>query len=56
MDEGTYEQIRYEVAERVATITLDRAERRNAVTYPMLDDLVPDLVVRPHVHSAPRRA
>src|SRR5678815_3870294 len=28
----TYDEIRYEVAERVATITLARAERRNAWT------------------------
>jgi len=34
------EPIRYEVAHRVATVTLDRPERRNAVTYPMLEALV----------------
>ena len=35
-----YDEIRYEVAERVATVTLDRPVRRNAVTYPMLDELL----------------
>jgi enoyl-CoA hydratase/carnithine racemase len=35
-----YDQIRYEVANRIATVTLHRPERRNAVTYPMLEELL----------------
>jgi enoyl-CoA hydratase/carnithine racemase len=34
------EHIRYAVVDRVATITLDRSEARNAVTYRMLEDLL----------------
>jgi enoyl-CoA hydratase/carnithine racemase len=34
------DHIRYKVRDRVAVITLDRAERRNTVTYPMLDRLL----------------
>ena len=40
MHDGRYDQIQYEVVERVATITLDRTARRNAVSYPMLDELL----------------
>ena len=40
MGAAVYHEIRYEVADRVATITLDRAARRNAVTYRMLDELL----------------
>jgi enoyl-CoA hydratase/carnithine racemase len=32
--------IRYEVAERIATITIDRPEKRNAMTYAMLAELI----------------
>ena len=35
-----YEHIRYEVADRVATVTLDRPDARNAMTYGMLEDLL----------------
>lgn len=35
----TYEFIRYEVQDPVATITLDRPEKLNALTYPMLAEL-----------------
>jgi|TARA_Y100000310_G_scaffold324577_1_gene386581 enoyl-CoA hydratase len=31
----SHENIRYEIEDRVATITIDRPERRNAMTYPM---------------------
>ncbi len=34
------EFIRYEVRDRVATITIDRAEKRNAMTYAMLGDFI----------------
>jgi 2-(1,2-epoxy-1,2-dihydrophenyl)acetyl-CoA isomerase len=33
------EQVHYDVTDGIATITLDRPERRNALTYPMLDAL-----------------
>lgn len=36
----TYRTIAYDVADRVVTITLDREERRNTVTYEMLDELL----------------
>ena len=36
----TYNTIRYEVADRVLTITLDRPEHRNTVTYETLDELI----------------
>ncbi len=36
----SYETIRYEVADRVATITLDRPERLNAFNTTMLDELI----------------
>src|SRR4030042_4363617 len=36
---GTMPHVLYEVADRVATITLNRQARRNALTGPMLDDL-----------------
>jgi enoyl-CoA hydratase/carnithine racemase len=36
----TYDDIRYSVADRVATVTLDRPEQRNTVTYRMIEDLV----------------
>ena len=32
--------VRYEVRDRIATITLDRAEKRNAMTYAMLGDFI----------------
>ena len=32
--------IRYEVADRIATITIDRPEKRNAMTYAMLAELI----------------
>ncbi len=32
--------VRYEVKDRIATITLDRAEKRNAMTYAMLGDFI----------------
>ena len=32
--------IHYEVADRIATITIDRAEKRNAMTYAMLADFI----------------
>jgi enoyl-CoA hydratase/carnithine racemase len=35
-----FNTIRYDVADRVLTITLDRPERRNTVTYEMLDELL----------------
>jgi enoyl-CoA hydratase/carnithine racemase len=35
-----FQEIRYEVADRVATITLDRPERLNAFTPTMLDELI----------------
>lgn len=35
-----YEQITYEVADRVATITLNRPERLNAFTHPMADEII----------------
>lgn len=35
-----YEQILYEVADRVATITLNRPERLNAFTHPMADEII----------------
>jgi enoyl-CoA hydratase/carnithine racemase len=34
------DDIRYEVTDRVATVTLDRAELRNTVTYRMIEDLI----------------
>ncbi|MGE0385244.1 MAG: enoyl-CoA hydratase-related protein [Gammaproteobacteria bacterium] len=34
-----YEHIRYEVAERIATVTLNRPERLNAVSFRMIDEL-----------------
>jgi enoyl-CoA hydratase/carnithine racemase len=33
-------QVRYDVADGVATVTIDRPERRNTVTYPVLDELL----------------
>jgi enoyl-CoA hydratase/carnithine racemase len=33
-------EVRYEVADAVATITIDRPERRNTVTYAVLDELL----------------
>ena len=36
----TDEYIRYEVADHVATITIDRPEKRNAMTYAMLGDFI----------------
>jgi enoyl-CoA hydratase/carnithine racemase len=36
----TYQTIRYDVADSVLTITLDRPEHRNTVTYEMLDELI----------------
>jgi len=33
----TTEHIRYDVTDSIATITIDRPEKRNALTYPMLD-------------------
>ncbi|HSS08341.1 MAG TPA: enoyl-CoA hydratase-related protein [Acidimicrobiales bacterium] len=35
-----YQQIRYEVNGRVLTLTIDREEQRNTVTYQMLDELL----------------
>jgi enoyl-CoA hydratase/carnithine racemase len=35
-----YEQIRYEVADQVLTVTIDRPAQRNAVTYRVLDELI----------------
>ena len=35
-----YEQIRYEIADRVLTVTIDRAEHRNTVTYGVLDEML----------------
>jgi enoyl-CoA hydratase/carnithine racemase len=35
-----YEQIRYQVADRVLTLTIDRAEHRNTVTYRVLDEML----------------
>ena len=36
----SYETIRYEIADRVLTITLDRPEHRNTVTYQTLDEMI----------------
>ncbi|MBK5231071.1 MAG: enoyl-CoA hydratase/isomerase family protein [Thermoleophilia bacterium] len=36
----TYENILYDVADGVATITLNQPDKRNALSYPMLDELV----------------
>jgi enoyl-CoA hydratase/carnithine racemase len=36
----TSEQIRYEVADRIATVTLNRPDARNTVTYAMIEDLI----------------
>ena len=36
----TPSSIRYEVADRIATITIDRPEKRNAMTYAMLAELI----------------
>jgi enoyl-CoA hydratase/carnithine racemase len=36
----SYEQIRYEVADRVVTLTIDREQQRNTVTYQVLDELL----------------
>jgi enoyl-CoA hydratase/carnithine racemase len=36
----SYEHIRYQVADRVATLTIDREEQRNTVTYQVLDELL----------------
>ena len=35
-----YEQIRYKLVDRVLTLTLDRPEQRNTVTYRVLDELL----------------
>lgn len=40
MTDPSYETIRYEIADRVLTITLDRPEHRNTVTYQTLDELI----------------
>ena len=40
MRPSSYRTIRYEVADAVLTITLDRPEHRNSVTYEMLDELL----------------
>ena len=32
--------IRYEVSDAIATVTIDRPEKRNAITYAMLNDLI----------------
>ena len=36
----SYEQIRYELADGVATLVIDREEQRNTVTYQVLDELL----------------
>jgi enoyl-CoA hydratase/carnithine racemase len=36
----SYEEIRYEVADRVVTLTIDREEQRNTVTYRVLEELL----------------
>lgn len=33
-------EVRYEVGDRVATVTIDRPERRNTITYAVLDELL----------------
>ncbi len=44
-DQNPYEQLLYAVEENVATITINRPERRNTVTYQVLDELI-DAVTR----------
>jgi enoyl-CoA hydratase len=40
MSQGSYEQVRYEVAEGVATVTLNNPEKRNMLSGQMLTELV----------------
>jgi enoyl-CoA hydratase/carnithine racemase len=39
MAEPTYEALRYDVRDRVATITIDREERRNALSWGLIGEL-----------------
>jgi 2-(1,2-epoxy-1,2-dihydrophenyl)acetyl-CoA isomerase len=36
-------EIRYEVTDRVATLTIDRPEKRGAMTYAMFDEFSADV-------------
>ncbi|SNQ52237.1 Enoyl-CoA hydratase [Frankia canadensis] len=39
-DTSTYQDIRYELTDRVLTLTINRPEQRNTVTYRVLDELI----------------
>jgi len=39
MADGTFEGLRYEVGDRIARITIDREDRRNALSWALVGEL-----------------